>query len=192
MTVSKPRFGQTPSQTVGPFFHFGLPYEGDNNLITGDAQGERIVVEGRVTDGAGEPVPDIMIEIWQANSAGKYDHPEDNQDKPVDPGFHGFGRCATDKDGIYRFHTVKPGAVPGPGNTLQAPHLVTFVFGRGMLKQLLTRIYFEDESHNGNDPVLGLVPEARRSTLIARKTNSSTYKLDIVLQGAGETVFFDY
>jgi protocatechuate 3,4-dioxygenase alpha subunit len=190
--VSKQRFGQTPSQTVGPFFHFGLPYENDSNLIVGDAQGERIVVEGRVTDGQGEPVPDVMIEIWQANAAGKYDHPEDMQDKPVDPGFHGFGRCASGKDGMFRFHTVKPGAVPGPGNSLQAPHLVTFVFGRGMLKQLLTRIYFEDEAHNANDTVLGLVPAERRGTLIARKTNSSAYRLDIVLQGEGETVFFDY
>lgn len=190
--MSKQRLGQTPSQTVGPFFHFGLPYENDNNLVVGDAHGQRIVVEGRVTDGQGEPVPDCMLEIWQANSAGKYDHPEDTQHKPVDPGFHGFGRCSTDKDGIFRFHTVKPGAVPGPGNSLQAPHLVTFVFGRGMLKQLLTRIYFEDEAHNANDTVLGIVPEARRNTLIARKTGSSTYTLNIVLQGEGETVFFDY
>ena len=190
--MSKTRLGQTPSQTVGPFFHFGLPFEGDSNLITGAVAGEKIVIEGKVTDGAGEPVPDVMIEIWQANAAGKYDHPEDTQDKPVDDGFHGFGRCATDKEGMFRFQTVKPGAVPGPGNSLQAPHLVTFVFGRGMLKQLLTRIYFEDEAHNANDPVLGLVPEARRATLIARKTNSSSYRLDIVLQGGAETVFFDY
>jgi protocatechuate 3,4-dioxygenase alpha subunit len=190
--LSKQRLGQTPSQTVGPFFHFGLPYEGDNKLVADGALGEKIVVEGKVTDGAGEPVPDVMIEIWQANAAGKYDHPEDTQDKPVDSGFHGFGRCSTDKDGVFRFQTVKPGAVPGPGNSLQAPHLVTFVFGRGMLKQLLTRIYFEDEAHNANDPVLGLVPDTRRATLIARKTNSATYTLDIVLQGDRETVFFDY
>lgn len=190
--MSKQRLGQTPSQTVGPFFHFGLPYEGDSNLIVGDAQGQRIIVEGRVTDGAGEAIPDVMIEIWQANAAGKYDHPEDTQDKPVDEGFHGFGRCATDNDGVFRFQTVKPGAVPGPGNSLQAPHLVTFVFGRGMLKQLLTRIYFEDEAHNNHDPVLALVPEARRNTLVARKINPSTYRLDIVLQGEGETVFFEY
>jgi protocatechuate 3,4-dioxygenase alpha subunit len=190
--VSNRRLGQTPSQTVGPFFHFGLPYEGDNQLVAAGAQGQKIVVEGKVLDGAGEPVPDVMIEIWQANAAGKYDHPEDRQDKPVDPAFHGFGRCATDKDGIYRFHTVKPGAVPGPGNSLQAPHLAVFVFGRGMLKQLLTRIYFEDEAHNADDPVLHLVPEGRRPTLIARKTNSATYAKDIVLQGKGETVFFEY
>ncbi|MBX3514371.1 MAG: protocatechuate 3,4-dioxygenase subunit alpha [Xanthobacteraceae bacterium] len=192
MIVSKQRLGQTPSQTVGPFFHYALPYENDSNLIVGDAQGQRIVVEGKVTDGNGDPVPDVMIEIWQANATGKYDHPEDTQNKPVDPGFHGFGRCATDKDGIFRFNTVKPGAVPGPGNSLQAPHLVTFVFGRGMLKQLLTRIYFEDEAHNADDPVLNLVPEARRPTLVARKAGASTYRLDIVLQGEGETVFFDY
>lgn len=190
--MSKQRLGQTPSQTVGPFFHFGLPYEGDNVVALDGALGEKITFEGKVTDGAGEPVPDVMIEVWQANAAGKYDHPEDTQDKPVDPSFHGFGRCATDKDGMFRFQTVKPGAVPGPGNSLQAPHLVVFVFGRGMLKQLLTRCYFEDEAHNANDPVLGLVPDARRRTLIARKTNSSGYRLDIVLQGEGETVFFEY
>jgi protocatechuate 3,4-dioxygenase, alpha subunit len=190
--LSKPRLGQTPSQTVGPFFHFGLPYQGDNKLVADGALGQQIVVEGKVIDGGGEPVPDVMIEIWQANAAGKYDHPEDTQAKPLDPSFHGFGRCATDKEGIYRFHTIKPGSVPGPGNSLQAPHLVVFVFGRGMLKQLLTRIYFEDEAHNADDPVLGLVPEARRATLIARKTNSAAYTKDIVLQGAGETVFFEY
>lgn len=190
--MSKTRLGQTPSQTVGPFFHFGLPYEGGNDLIVGDVHGQRIVVEGRVIDGAGEPVPDCMIEIWQANAAGKYDHPEDVQNKPIDEGFHGFGRGATDNDGVFRFHTVKPGPVPGPGNSLQAPHLVTFVFGRGMLKQLLTRIYFEDEAHNAHDPVLGLVPDERRATLIARKTGPATYTLNIVLQGEGETVFFEY
>ena len=192
MSLSKTKFGQTPSQTVGPFFHFGLPYEGGENLVEGNALGERIIVEGRVLDGDGMPVPDAMIEIWQANAAGKYDHPEDTQDKAADPAFHGFGRCATDKNGVFRFYTVKPGAVPGPGNSLQAPHLVTMVFARGMLKQLLTRIYFDDEAHNANDPVLGLVPEQRRTTLIARKTNSSVYSLDIVLQGERETVFFDY
>jgi protocatechuate 3,4-dioxygenase alpha subunit len=190
--VSKTRLGQTPSQTVGPFFHFGLPYQDDNKVALDGASGEKIVFEGKVTDGAGEVVPDVMIEIWQANAAGKYDHPEDTQEKPIDEGFHGFGRCSTDKEGVFRFHTVKPGAVPGPGNSLQAPHIVVFVFGRGMLKQLLTRCYFEDEAHNANDPVLNLVPEQRRPTLIARKTSSSTYTLNIVLQGEGETVFFEY
>ena len=190
--MSKPHLGQTPSQTVGPFFHFGLPYQDDNKLVANGTLGQQIVVEGKVIDGGGEPVPDVMIEVWQANAAGKYDHPEDTQEKPIDPAFHGFGRCATDKDGMFRFHTVKPGAVPGPGNSLQAPHLAVFVFGRGMLKQLLTRIYFEDEAHNADDPVLSLVPEARRATLIARKTSSTTYAKDIVLQGAGETVFFEY
>lgn len=190
--MSKTRLGQTPSQTVGPFFHYALPYEGGGDLLTDTTLGRRIVVEGRVIDGAGEPVPDVMIEIWQANAEGKYDHPEDTQAKPVDPAFHGFGRTPTDKDGKYRFDTVKPGAVPGPGNTLQSPHLAVFVFGRGMLKQLLTRIYFEDESHNADDPVLNLVPEHRRATLIARKTDSSVYTHDIVLQGESETVFFEY
>lgn len=186
------KLGQTPSQTVGPFFHYALPYAGGNVLTTRESKGQHIVIEGRVLDGAGEPVPDVMLEIWQANAAGKFDHPEDTQAKPVDPAFHGFGRIATAGDGTFRIETVKPGAVPGPGNSLQAPHLATFVFGRGMLKQLLTRIYFDDEAHNANDPVLGLVPEARRGTLIARKTNSSTYAIEIVLQGDHETVFFEY
>lgn len=190
--MSKTPLGQTPSQTVGPFFHYALPYEGGGNLLNEATLGERIVIEGTVTDGAGEPVPDAMIEIWQANSAGKFDHPEDTQAKPVDPAFHGFGRYPTGKDGKFRFDTIKPGAVPGPGNTLQAPHLAVFVFGRGMLKQLLTRIYFGDEAHNGDDPVLNLVPEARRATLIASKAGSSRYTHDIVLQGEGETVFFEY
>ena len=189
--MSKQRFGQTPSQTVGPFFHFGLPYENDNNLIVGDAQGQRIVVEGRVIDGQGEPVPDCMLEIWQANAAGKYDHPEDTQDKSVDRGFHGFGRCSTDKDGIFRFHTVKPGAVPGPGNTLQAPHLVVGLFARGVLTRLATRVYFDDEPANASDPVLTCVPPHRRATLIAVGEGSGRYRFDIALQGAHETVFFD-
>jgi protocatechuate 3,4-dioxygenase alpha subunit len=186
------KLGQTPSQTVGPFFHYALPYAGGNVLATRESRGQHIVIEGRVIDGGGDPVPDVMLEVWQANAAGKYDHPEDTQDKPVDPAFHGFGRIETGKDGSFRIETVKPGAVPGPGNTLQAPHLATFVFGRGMLKQLLTRIYFDDETHNTNDPVLALVPEDRRDTLIARKTDPSTYAIEIVLQGGRETVFFDY
>ena len=188
---------QTLSEVTGPLFSDIKLEPGENdltrNLDTGkEAMGERIIVVGRVLDEDERPVPNTLIEIWQANAAGKYDHPEDMQAKSVDPSFHGFGRSATDKQGIYRFQTIKPGAVPGPGNSLQSPHLVVFVFGRGMLKQLLTRIYFEDEAHNADDPVLGLVPEARRATLIARKTNSTSYAKDIVLQGAGETVFFEY
>jgi protocatechuate 3,4-dioxygenase alpha subunit len=185
--------GQTPSQTVGPFFHFSLPRKGLEVLVTDQTLGERIVIEGRVVDGQGEPLDDAMIEIWQANAAGRYDHPDDQQQKPLDPAFHGFGRSQTEKDGRYRFLTIRPGAVPGPGNTLQAPHINLTFFSRGLLKHLFTRIYFEDEPRNADDPVLGLVSDERRSTLIAKKKqgDGATYVFDIILQGPGETVFFD-
>jgi len=186
--------GQTPSQTVGPFFHFALDHKGDEILANDATVGERIVIEGRVFDGDGAPLGDAMIEIWQANAAGRYDHPDDKQQKPLDPAFHGFGRCSTDPDGRYRFHTIRPGPVPGPGNTLQAPHIDVTVFARGMLKQLMTRIYFEGEPLNADDPILGLVPDTkRRDTLMARRANGKDgpYIFDIRLQGQGETVFFD-
>jgi protocatechuate 3,4-dioxygenase, alpha subunit len=185
--------GQTPSQTVGPFFAFALPREGEEVLATDATHGERITIEGRVLDGEGAPLDDALIEIWQANAAGRYDHPEDRQDKPLDPAFHGFGRCATDQSGRFHFHTIRPGSVPGPGNTLQAPHINVTVLARGMLKQLVTRIYFEEEPLNTDDPILGLVADPeRRKTLIAKRGNGkSTYVFDIRLQGPGETVFFD-
>jgi protocatechuate 3,4-dioxygenase alpha subunit len=186
----------TPSQTVGPFFAFGLPYRGGEVLVSEETQGERIRLEGRVLDGAGVAIPDALIEIWQANAAGRYDHPDDNRsDKPLDPAFHGFGRCPTDKDGRFRFLTIKPGAVPGTGNSLQAPHINVAVFARGLLKQLWTRIYFEGEPLNADDPVLALVDAKRRKTLIAKRANGkgeeTAYVLDFVLQGSDETVFFD-
>jgi len=187
-------FGQTPSQTVGPFFHFSLPHDGDEVLVTGKTEGERIMIEGRVLDGDGAPLNDALIEIWQANSAGRYDHPDDTQDKPLDPTFHGFGRCPTDEKGRFHFHTIRPGPVPGPGNTLQAPHINVTVLARGMLKQLVTRIYFEGDEKNADDPILGLVVEReRRATLIAKRKNGKdvVYAFDIRLQGNGETVFFD-
>jgi protocatechuate 3,4-dioxygenase alpha subunit len=187
-------YGQTPSQTVGPFFHFALPKFAGPVLVDDKTKGERIIIEGRVLDGDGQPLNDALIEIWQANAAGRYDHPEDRQDKPLDPGFHGFGRCATDKDGRYSFQTIRPGPVPGPGNTLQAPHINFTVFARGMLKQLVTRMYFEDEKSNADDPILARIPDdARRSTLVAKRKNGKNgpFVFDIVLQGKGETVFFD-
>jgi protocatechuate 3,4-dioxygenase alpha subunit len=186
--------GQTPSQTVGPFFHFALPLYASPVLVTDKTKGERIRIEGRVIDGDGKPLSDALIEIWQANAEGRYDHPEDKQDKPIDPEFHGFGRSATDNDGRYSFQTIRPGAVPGPGNTLQAPHVNVTVFARGMLKQLVTRLYFEDEKLNADDPILARIPDAlRRSTLIARRKNGkdAPFVFDIVLQGKDETVFFD-
>jgi protocatechuate 3,4-dioxygenase alpha subunit len=186
--------GHTPSQTVGPFFAFGLNHEGHEVLVTDATQGERIRVDGRVIDGAGVAVPDAMIEIWQANAAGRYDHPDDaRSEKPLDPAFHGYGRCGTDKAGHFHFLTIKPGAVPGIGNALQAPHINIAVFARGLLKHLWTRLYFEGEPLNADDPVLALVDPKRRKTLVARRSNGKEpgYAFDLVLQGKDETVFFD-
>ena len=182
----------TASSTVGPFFHYALDRPEWSDLTGGGkARGGRIALEGTVTDGDGAPVEDVLVEIWQANAAGRYDHPEDTQEKPLDPSFRGFGRAATDKAGTYRFATVRPGSVPGRGNALQAPHVVVTVFGRGLLKQLVTRIYFEGEAANETDPVLSSIDDpARRSTLLAKRTPAG-YRFDIRLQGEGETVFFE-
>lgn len=194
---------QTASQTVGPYFHYALtpePYGrpglAGGVLVTGDTPGERIRVEGRVFDGEGQPVTDAMVEIWQANAAGRYNHPADGRDEvALDPGFRGFGRVATEADGTFRFDTVKPGAVPGRGNTLQAPHINLILFARGMLDHAFTRVYFADEAKaNGNDPVLSSVEAARRGTLVADRHETPggiVYRFDIRLQGEAETVFFD-
>jgi protocatechuate 3,4-dioxygenase alpha subunit len=186
----------TASQTVGPFFHVGLARPELVDLTGGGkALGEKIVIEGQVRDGDGAPVPDAMLEIWQANAAGKYHHPDDRQAKPADPHFVGFGRAFTDKDGRYRFTTVRPGAVPGRGNALQAPHIAMTVFARGLLKHLFTRIYFADLAQaNDADPVLhGIEDETARRSLLAQpaKGAPATFRFDVVLQGAGETAFFD-
>src|SRR5262249_44712024 len=164
------------------------------NLLRPETQGERIEIVGRVLDGDGQPVPDALIEIWQANAAGRYAHREDTQDKPLDSAFSGFGRCATAADGGYRFLSLRPDRVPGRGNTLQAPHIGVGLFARGLLRRLVTRIYFEDEAVNAEDPVLALIADpARRATLLARRIagNGAVYRLDLILQGEGETVFFD-
>ena len=191
--------GITPSQTVGPFFAIALTPGGydwtptlGNDLVTPDASGERIRIEGRVLDGDGKPVTDAMIEIWQADGAGRYAHPADKRANP-NAAFRGFGRAGTDEGGGYRFETVKPGAVPGP-NGPQAPHVVLAVFARGMLRQCYTRLYFSDDKANGADPILALVPRERRATLIAQRRDGvghPVYQFDVRLQGEGETVFFD-
>jgi protocatechuate 3,4-dioxygenase alpha subunit len=184
----------TPSQTVGPFFHLGLARPEWGDLTTGNPTGERITIEGRILDGDGSPVPDAMIELWQANAAGRYNHPDDRQtDKPLDPNFRGYGRVATNADGTFRITTIKPGPVPGRGNALQAPHINLAVFGRGLLKHLYTRLYFADETANANDPLLtSIEDEAKRHTLLAtRAASGSSYRFDIVLQGDNETVFLD-
>jgi protocatechuate 3,4-dioxygenase, alpha subunit len=184
---------QTPSQTVGPFFHYALPYEAGPYLVSDKVEGEHITIEGLVTDGDGLPVTDALIEIWQANSHGRYNHPEDGQDKPLDEQFGGFGRAPTDEQGMFRFYTIKPGAVPGLHNEMQAPHINICILARGVLKRIATRLYFADEAEmNRVDPVLNLVPEERRATLIAQRDPARpAYRLDICLQGENETVFFD-
>jgi protocatechuate 3,4-dioxygenase alpha subunit len=181
----------TASQTVGPFLHIGLAWLTRDQLVPPDAAGERVTVTGRVLDGDGQPVPDALVEVWQANAHGKYAHPEDDQDKPLVPEFQGFGRVPTDERGAFRFTTVKPGRVPGPSGSLQAPHLLVVVFMRGLLRHLVTRLYFPDEPGNAEDPVLNLVPADRRATLIARAVANGVLAWDIVLQGPDETIFFD-
>jgi protocatechuate 3,4-dioxygenase, alpha subunit len=180
----------TGSQTVGPYLHIGLDWLNTRDIAGKDIAGQRVAIQGRVVDGNGEGVNDALIEIWQANAAGKYAHPEDAQHKPLEKGWRGFGRIPTDAKGGFRFTTIKPGRVPAPGGGLQAPHLVVAVFMRGMLKQLATRIYFPDEAAtNAADPVLKLVPPARRGTLLARKSGKAL-EWNVILQGKNETVFF--
>ncbi len=197
---------QTSSQTVGPYFAYGLTpgeltginYAGftGNCLASPETQGEHVAIHGRVIDGEGAPVSDAMLEIWQANAAGRYRHSEDERDDvALDETFHGFGRTGTDRNGQYWFHTIKPGPVPGRGNALQAPHVVLCVFARGMLSHAYTRVYFSDEvGPNDSDPVLNSVEDVRRPTLVAERSRSGgqiAYRFDIHLQGDRETVFFD-
>jgi protocatechuate 3,4-dioxygenase, alpha subunit len=180
------------SQTVGPYLHIGLNWLTTRDIAGKGIAGERVAIQGRLIDGNGNGVNDGLVEIWQANAAGKYAHPEDRQRKLLEKGWRGFGRIPTDAKGAFGFRTIKPGRVPGPGGALQAPHLVVAVFMRGLLKHLATRIYFPDETAaNAEDPVLKLVPPARRATLIPRK-KGKILEWNIVLQGKGETVFFDY
>lgn len=187
-------FRATSSQTVGPFFNFGLTADKALGRLARDgALGERICLALRVTDGDGAPTPgDSMIELWQADANGKYDHPEDTQPLAPDPNFRGFGRLETDENGTCVFETVKPGRVPGP-SALQAPHINVIVFARGLLKQLHTRVYFAGDPANDADPVLALVPRQRRATLLAHPApdQPNHWHFEIRLQGENETVFFD-
>jgi protocatechuate 3,4-dioxygenase, alpha subunit len=171
--VSLPR---TPSQTVGPFFEFGLATR--PLLVAADAAGA-IAIAGQMLDGAGVPVPDGLVEIWQADAGGSYD------------GGAGWGRCQTAPDGGFRFTTVKPGAVREPDGSTEAPHVSVLGFARGLLKPVLTRIYFPDEeAANAADPVLGALDEEQRATLVATAEGAGAYRFDIRLQGDGQTVFF--
>lgn len=183
--------GATPSQTVGPFFSCGLERLDASDLAPPGVSGERVTVEGRVLDGDGQGVPDALLELWQANANGRYAHPEDTQDRPLEPAFRGFGRVTTDGDGRFRFVTIKPGPVPGPGGAAQAPHVAVSVFARGLQRRLVTRLYFPGDAH-ATDYAMGLVPPSRRETLVARRGEAPGALLwDVVLQGPGETVFFD-
>ncbi|GAA4530548.1 protocatechuate 3,4-dioxygenase subunit alpha [Amycolatopsis samaneae] len=176
----------TPSQTVGPYLSIGLPWE-DGPYVVPEGTPGAVWIRGTVFDGVGEPIPDAMIETWQADPEGRFDHPDDPRGA-VSSGFRGFGRCPTDPTGGYGILTVLPGAVPGADGAEQAPHIDVSVFARGLLHRVTTRIYFADRD-NTADPVLATVPEDRRHTLIAAKT-ADGYRFDVRLQGDDETVFF--
>ncbi len=183
----------TPSQTIGPFFHDALVVDDRCELVPPEHPGA-VMIEGVIYDGAGDPVPDAMVEIWQANDAGRYNDPtDDREDLPLDPEtFSGFGRSGTEAGGRFSFVTVKPGPVPRPGRSLQAPPVMVSVFARGLLKRLVTRIYFPDEREaNAADPVLSSIedPEHRR-TLVARD-QGNILRFDIHLQGENQTAFFE-
>lgn len=181
---------QTGSQTVGPFFHYGLIFGGENVLVDEQTTGERILLEGKVFDGDGVPVPDAMVEIWQADASGHFNHPNDPNHAEADPHFQGFGRSDTTDNGRYHFRTVKPGAVAGN----VTPYINVRVFSRGMLIHAVTRIYFADEAGNSSDPTLQSIDAGRRNTLIAKRIDFGDlpcYRFDVRLQGESETVFLD-
>jgi protocatechuate 3,4-dioxygenase alpha subunit len=183
-------FATTPSQTVGPYFAIALPWPEGPNAVAQDTPGA-LRISGNVYDGAGEPVPDHLIETWQADPDGRFADLHDYGERSELAGFRGFTRCgAEDGDGSFEIVTVKPGPVPAVGGAMQAPHIDVTVFARGMLNRCVTRIYFADEAEaNAADPVLARVPADRRETLIASSVDGG-YRFDIRLQGPGETVFF--
>lgn len=203
--------GQTPAQTLGPFFHQGLlrtrsvfQVPGlclderdvfDAELASPGAFGQRIIIEGSVHDGLGLPIADALLEAWQANGHGRYHHPLDPSGRDIDPRFRGFGRVATDARGEYALSSVKPGAVLGPGGSVQAPHINLVLGARGMTRHAFTRIYFDDDAELTSDPVLLLVPASRRQTLVARRSGArdgaAVYRFDLFLQGERETAFFE-
>jgi protocatechuate 3,4-dioxygenase, alpha subunit len=184
-------FEVTPSQTVGPYFAIGVPFEGGNLIVGEDIPGA-IRIGGTIYDGHGEIIPDHLIEFWQPDPEGRFADIYGYGETSTLEGFRGFGRYGVeDGDGTYSMVTVKPGRVPGPSGQLQAPHIDVTLFARGMLNRVVTRIYFADEAEaNAGDPVLATVPAARRNTLLAQPAEGG-YRFDIRLQGAGETVFFD-
>ena len=207
MVNELPYLKETASQTAGPYVHIGLSpkqagfdifHKNFTNVLAGPkTKGEKIRIEGRVFDGSGTPLRDVLIEIWQANAAGKYNHPADRQNKAVDKSFRGWGRgCSDFETGVYAFETIKPGAVMGRNGRLMAPHVSFWIVARGINIGLATRMYFSDEAAaNARDPVLNLIEwEVRRKTLVGQREarkGAVVYRFDIHLQGPDETVFFD-
>jgi protocatechuate 3,4-dioxygenase, alpha subunit len=195
---------QTPTagQTVGPFYNYALMRDGESDLTQGGkAAGEAITIEGSVIDGTGNPLRDVMLEIWQANAQGRYNHPADDSDRALDKNFRGFGRALTDDAGCFRFTTIKPGAVPAAAqsgesgqagdNVWQAPHIAFSIFASGLTRRLVTRLYFPHEEANATDPALSNIPEGDRARLVAQGGADNIFRFDIVLQGDGETPFFE-
>jgi protocatechuate 3,4-dioxygenase alpha subunit len=193
----------TTSQTVGPYFQIGLAKFYVDDLTAPGVPGERIEIEGRVLDGDGEPIPDAVIEIWQADAEGRYpqepeqegkgDKPNSDREPSEKSAFRGYGRVPSGTDGTFRFKTIKPGRVPAPDGTLQAPHINISVFMRGLLRRLVTRIYFPDDAVNAGDFALKRVEPARRETLVAKPSvkQAGLLEWNVVMQGPNETVFFD-
>jgi protocatechuate 3,4-dioxygenase, alpha subunit len=183
----------TGSQTVGPFFKIGMAWLYRTDIGCEARGGERVRIRGSVLDGDGAPVPDALIEIWQADTQGRYATGPDGE-AIADAEFMGFGRVPTDAQGVFEFRTVKPGRVLHPNGQLQAPHLSVTVFMRGLLKPVQTRLYFPDDPSHASDPVLSAVPAARRATLvaIAKQGPENLLEWNVRMQGDHETVFFSY
>ncbi len=183
----------TTSQTVGPYFKIGFSHLYRHELAGSGVSGERVTIQGRVFDGEGKPVPDAVLEIWQADAEGEYSAPEDMEESKAEGKFIGFGRIPTDEDGSFSFSTIKPGSLLAPDGSQQAPHIVVSIFMRGLLTRLVTRVYFKDDPQNERDCVLKLVDEERRATLLAVPIagREGVLEWNVILQGKYETVFFD-
>lgn len=185
------RLVAVPSQTVGPYLHLGLDTEPKLRQMCGpDTRGERIRLRVRVIDGAGEPLPDALVELWQADASGTHVEAPDHASSDPGAAFRGWGRSATDRHGWCDFETIRPGPTRAPDGRQQASHINLCIFARGLLRHIFTRLYFAGDPMLADDPVLALVPEARRDTLMARDVDG-TWVFEVRLQGAGETVFFD-
>lgn len=189
MTTSVP-LCPTPSQTVGPYLAIVLPWPDGSDVVAPET-GEAVTLKGQLLDGAGDPVPDGMIEVWQADPDGRFDHPDDPRGAQAYPGFRGFGRCPTSPDGQFHFRTVKPGSLPDGAGGSEAPHLDVSVFARGLLHRLVTRIYFPDEdAANAADPVLRELDPREQQLLTATAEDPGTLRFDIRMQGPDQTPFF--